>query len=149
MDEAEDRRGTAAVDDELARARGVAQIDGSLAKKVKKRKMSKFDKDRTLSGVVGISTEDRFAPVDIRRIRIASETRRPALPKTPSIEPRLVPSEPPQLPTRDCRLALLRSVPAPGLIADEMPRPRAPPPPHVRMWSCRPVQSKIVCLISG
>ena len=26
MDEAEDRRGTAAVDDELARARGVAQI---------------------------------------------------------------------------------------------------------------------------
>jgi enoyl-CoA hydratase/long-chain 3-hydroxyacyl-CoA dehydrogenase len=39
-------------------ARGVAQIDGSLAKKVKKRKMSKFDKDRTMSGVVGISTED-------------------------------------------------------------------------------------------
>ena len=77
--------------------------------------------------IVGISTEDRFAPVDIRRIRIASETRRPALPKTPSIDPRLVPSEPPQLPTRDCRLALLRSVPAPGLIADEMPRPRAPP----------------------
>ena len=76
--------------------------------------------------IVGISTEDRFAPVDIRRIRIASETRRPALPKTPSIEPRLAPSEPPQLPTRDCRLALLRSVPAPGLIADEMPRPRAP-----------------------
>ena len=99
--------------------------------------------------IVGISTDDRFAPVDIRRIRIASETRRPALPKTPSIEPRLVPSEPPQLPTRDCRLALLRSVPAPGLIADEMPRPRAPPPPHVRMWSCRPVHSKIVCLISG